>query len=229
MSHAATVGRRKAGVDPSAPDIAARFSVSRETAERLLVYVRELRRWQSVRNLVGKSTIDDIWGRHVADSLQLADLAEGEIWVDLGSGAGLPGLLLALVKPDIRVHLIESDGRKCAFLREAARLTGAGVTVWDARIEAALPKIVPAPQVVVSRALAALPKLLELSQSLLTNGAVALFPKGRGYEAELTDSRRSWTFDCDILPSRTDLDGRILRIKELAGRRPAASQIGDPS
>jgi 16S rRNA (guanine527-N7)-methyltransferase len=200
---------------PSPDEIADRFSVSRETAQKLIVYVDELRRWQRVTNLVGPKTLADVWDRHIDDSLQLAGMAEGAIWADLGTGAGLPGLVLAIARPGIRVHLVESDGRKCAFLRQVARLTGAHATIWDGRIEAVLPQIEPRPHIIVSRALAALPKLLDLAAPVLTKGSTGLFPKGRGYEAELTDARRSWRFTCDILPSRTDPEGRILRIRDL--------------
>ena len=205
---------------PSAEQIAARFSVSRETAGKLILYVEELRRWQRVTNLVGPKTLAEVWDRHIADSLQLADLAKGEVWADLGTGAGLPGLVLAIARPEIQVHLVESDGRKCAFLRQAARLTGANATIWDARIEAVLLRLEPRPQIVASRALAALPKLLGLAAPLLTIGTTGLFPKGRDYEAELTEARRSWRFTCDILPSRTDPDGRILRISDLQAIGP---------
>jgi 16S rRNA (guanine527-N7)-methyltransferase len=161
-----------------------------------------------------------VWERHIADSLQLAGLAEGTVWADLGTGAGLPGLVLAIARPELHVHLVESDGRKCAFLRQAARLTGAKATIWDGRIEAMLPRIEPRPDVVVSRALAALPKLLGLAAPVLTKGTTGLFPKGRGYEAELTDALRSWRFTCDILPSRTDPEGRILRVSDLQAIGP---------
>jgi 16S rRNA (guanine527-N7)-methyltransferase len=208
------------GPSPSPEQIAARFSVSRETAGKLILYVEELRRWQRVTNLVGAKTLGEVWERHIADSLQLADLAEGSVWADLGTGAGLPGLVLAIARPELHVHLVESDGRKCAFLRQAARLTGAKATIWDGRIEAVLPQLEPRPQIVVSRALAALPKLLGLAAPLLTKGTTGLFPKGRGYEAELTEARRSWRFTCDILPSRTDPDGRILRVSALQAIGP---------
>jgi 16S rRNA (guanine527-N7)-methyltransferase len=213
---------------PSAAEIADRFAVSRETAERLIVYVQELTRWQSVRNLVGPATLADVWDRHIADSLQLAALSDASRWVDLGSGAGLPGMILAIARPDIHVDLVESDGRKCAFLREVGRVTGAPVTIWDGRIEAVVPRLDGA-GAVTARALAALPKLLELAEPLLKTGATALFPKGRNYEEELTAARQSWTFTCDILPSRTDPDGRILRISDFGGRRPLQAQIGDLS
>ncbi len=175
----------------SAEQISQRLGVSRETAERLVVYVGELRRWQTVRNLVGPATLDEVWDRHISDSLQLASLSDAKSWIDLGSGAGLPGLIVSIARPDIHVDLVESDGRKCAFLRETARLTGANVTIWDGRIEAVLPRLKRRPELVTARALAALPKLLELSESLLIKGATGLFPKGRTYESELTEARRS--------------------------------------
>jgi len=223
-----TSGRPAAPVSslPSAEQIARRFSVSRETAGRLILYVEELRRWQRVTNLVGPKTLAEVWDRHIADSLQLADLAEGEVWADLGTGAGLPGLVLAIARPEIKVHLVESDGRKGAFLRQAARRTAANVAIWDGRIEAVLLQLEPRPQIIVSRALAALPKLLGLAAPLLTKGTTGLFPKGRGYEAELTEAGRSWRFTCDILPSRTDPEGRILRISDLQAIGPGRDQSG---
>jgi 16S rRNA (guanine527-N7)-methyltransferase len=208
------------GPSPSPEQIAARFSVSRETAGKLILYVEELRRWQRVTNLVGAKTLGEVWERHIADSLQLAHMAEGRVWADLGTGAGLPGLVVAIAQPELYVHLVESDGRKCAFLRQAARLTGAKATIWDGRIEAVLARLEPRPEVIVSRALAALPKLLDLAAPLLTKGTTGLFPKGRGYVAELTEARRSWRFTCDILPSRTDPDGRILRVSDLQAIGP---------
>jgi 16S rRNA (guanine527-N7)-methyltransferase len=226
MSRSA-LNKGAAGHQRSRSEIVDRFSVSRETAEKLILYVGELTRWQSVRNLVGPATLAEVWDRHIADSLQLASLSDATGWADLGSGAGLPGLILAIARPEIHVDLVESDGRKCAFLRETARVTGANVAIWDGRIEAMLPHLPQQPAMVTARALAALPKLLELSESLLIKGSVALFPKGRTYEAELTEALRSWTFKCDVLPSRTDSDGRILRISDFGGRRPLQTQIGD--
>lgn len=197
------------------------IEVSRETRERLDIYLAELRRWQSVKNLVGPKTLDDAWNRHVVDSLQLASLAQGEVWADLGSGAGLPGIVLAIAHPNLRVHLIESDGRRCAFLRHMARLLSLPVTIWNERIEVVTRRLQPEPNVVAARAVARLSELLAYSENMLKAGAIGLFPKGRDHEAELTEARRSWTFDADIIPSRTDPDGRILRIHRFEGRRAA--------
>lgn len=193
--------------------------VSRETADRLDILVAEVRRWQQVRNLVSKSTLPQLWTRHVADSLQLVDLGgAGPAWIDLGSGGGFPGLIVAAARPATHVHLIESDGRKCAFLRHAVRVASLPATVHEGRIEAVLPRLEPA-ATITARALADLPDLLGMAESMLMTGAVGLFPKGRGYAAELTRAEQEWRFTVDILPSRTDPEARVLRIRDVAGRR----------
>jgi 16S rRNA (guanine527-N7)-methyltransferase len=205
--------------DPAA--IMAAFSVSRETFDRLDVLVRELKRWQTIKNLVGPGTLDEVWTRHVADSLQLLAYApEGALtWLDVGSGAGFPGLVIAIGAPNgSQVHLVESNSRKCAFLRHAARLTGAPVTVHEARLEQVIPGFAGRAQVVTARALAPLHQLLAWCEPLLKTGAVGLFPKGRDALAELTEARRSWKFTEEILPSRTDPDARILRITDLTSQ-----------
>ena len=192
--------------------------VSRETRAKLEIYEAELRRWQRVKNLVGPSTLDEMWDRHFADSLQLADLAQGAVWADLGSGAGFPGIVIAIARPATQVHLVESDSRKCAFLRHVARATGASARVWEGRIEAVLPKLDPVPQVVTARALATLETLLELASPLLMTGSTGLFPKGRDYLSELTKAAESWRFEADAIPSAVASDGRILRIRHFDGR-----------
>lgn len=196
--------------------------VSRETEDRLSLLVQELRRWQRVKNLVGPATLDHVWTRHIADSLQLLDLAPiAATWADLGSGAGFPGLVLAIAArerfPAAAVHLVESNGRKCAFLRHAARLTGAPAVVHEGRIEDEAARL-PGVDAVTARALAPLAQLLAWSQPLLMTGAVGLFPKGREVQAELTEAAKSWTYAADLLPSRTDSDGRIVRIRSLRER-----------
>lgn len=223
MPGGAHASRRPATVAETDGSTEILAGVSRETRAVLELYVDELRRWQRVKNLVGRSTLDDVWNRHVADSLQLLPLATGSVWVDLGSGAGFPGLILAIARPDLRVHLVESDGRKAAFLRHAARLCAAHVEVWAERVDVALASIVPAPDVVVSRAMAALPELLSLAEGLLTNGAIGLFPKGESYGAELTAAAESWRFTVEAVPSRTDPGGRILRISALSRRERSAT------
>lgn len=196
--------------------------VSRETGERLDILARELRRWQEVKNLVGPATLDRVWTRHIADSLQLLDLApDARSWLDLGSGAGFPGLVLGIAgveRGGMRVDLVESNGRKCAFLRHVARLTGAPVTVHQARVEAVIGRFVGA-DAVTARALAPLPDLLAWSEALLTTGTLGLFPKGRDAQAELTEAAKTWRFDADLVPSRTDSDARIVRIRSLKALR----------
>jgi len=192
--------------------------VSRETKEKLELLERELRRWQAIKNLVGPATLDRIWDRHIVDSLQLLDLApEARTWLDLGSGAGFPGLVLAIAGAErgLRVHLVESNSRKCAFLRHVVRLAGAPATIHEARLEAVIPGFVGQADVVSARALAALPLLLEWTEPLLKAGTIGLFPKGRDAEIELTEARKRWTFAADILPSRTDSEARILRITSI--------------
>jgi 16S rRNA (guanine527-N7)-methyltransferase len=198
--------------------------VSRETGERLDILARELRRWQEVKNLVGPGTLDRVWTRHIADSLQLLDLApEARTWVDLGSGAGFPGLVLGIAAGEraaMHVELVESNGRKCAFLRHVVRLTGASVTVHQARVEAVIGRFTAA-EIVTARALAPLAQLLAWAEPLLTTGAAGLFPKGREVEAELTEAAKSWRFEADLVPSRTDSDARIVKIYSLKAGRSA--------
>lgn len=199
--------------------------VSRETQACLDIYVSELRRWQPALNLVSAATLCDVWRRHVLDSLQLLPLGGGaKSWLDLGSGAGLPGLIVAAGDPDARVTLIESDSRKCAFLRSTALRMNVSVDVIEERVEAALRIRDLKPNIVTARALAPLPVLLAYAQPILLNGATGLFPKGRMFAEELTAAAESWTFEAEVIPSRTDPEGRILRITSFAGARTGTSK-----
>jgi 16S rRNA (guanine527-N7)-methyltransferase len=194
------------------------LNVSRETFEKLELLERELRRWQGIKNLVGPATLDQIWERHIVDSLQLLELApEAKTWLDLGSGAGFPGLVLAIAGAErgLKVHLVESNSRKCAFLRQIARLTGSAATVHEARLETVIAGFVGKADVVSARALAALPQLLDWTAPLLKAGTIGLFPKGRDAEIELTEARKQWTFEVETLPSSTDSSARILRITSI--------------
>ena len=199
--------------------VLAGFDVSRETRELLAVLVEELRRWQRAKNLVGPGTLDTVWSRHIADSLQLVDAAPGVgRWLDLGSGAGFPGLVIAVTLKDVqgaRVHCVESNARKCSFIRHAARMTGAPVTVHNARLEEVIPGCAGKVDIVTARALAPLARLLDWTAPLLTTGVEALFPKGDNASGELTEARKSWKFDVEMIPSRTDPRGQILRIRGL--------------
>jgi 16S rRNA (guanine527-N7)-methyltransferase len=194
------------------------FDVSRETLERLDVLVAELERWQGIKNLVGPSTLSQAWIRHIADSLQLLEhAAPGARWLDLGSGAGFPGLVVALagVERGLSVALVESNDRKCAFLRHVARLAGVAVTIHADRLEKIVPTYVGRADVVSARALAPLADLLSWTEPLLKTGTVGLFPKGKEAAAELTEAEKLWRFNTEILASRTDSDARIFRIVSL--------------
>lgn len=211
--------------------VLAEAGVSRETAARLDLYVAQLRRWQSVKNLVGPATLAEVWTRHVADALQLLALApDARGWLDLGSGAGIPGLILAIAGgPEISVDLVESNARKCAFLTETARLTGARARVHAARIEAVIPNF-RGVDVVCARALAPLEQLLDWTEPLLNSGTTGLFPKGREVEAELTRAAARWTVAYDLVPSRTESMARIVRVNDLAPASPRSSpRVPDPS
>jgi 16S rRNA (guanine527-N7)-methyltransferase len=190
--------------------------VSRETERRLERYAALLAEWQARINLVSPKTLRSLWHRHIADSAQLVPLAPcARVWADLGSGAGLPGIVIALCLadvPGVLVHLIESNGKKAAFLRTAVRETGAPARVHDGRVEAVLPGIGPV-QAVTARALAPLSELIELAAPKLEQGTIGLFPKGRGVEKELRDARRSWRLEVDLAPSKTEPDGRIVVVR----------------
>ncbi|MBN9448553.1 MAG: 16S rRNA (guanine(527)-N(7))-methyltransferase RsmG [Bosea sp.] len=195
--------------------------VSRETEERLAILVAELERWQRAKNLVSTATLDEVWTRHIADSLQLFDHApEARRWLDLGSGGGFPGLVLGIRLAEVGGHidLVESNARKCAFLRHAARLTGAAVTVHAARIEDAMPQFLGKVDVVTARALASLPLLLDWCKELLRTGAIGVFPKGQHLDAELTEASKYWKIQASTFPSVTDSAARILVIRNAQKR-----------
>lgn len=187
--------------------------VSRETRERLAAYVDLLLRWQRTINLISQRDIEQVWTRHIADALQLVALIPPgtDRGIDLGSGAGLPGLVLAIAT-GIPFALVEADHRKAAFLREAARLTAAPASVHATRIEAAA--IPPAP-LITARALAPLDILLRWASPMLTAGGICLFPKGRGVEDELTAAAARWHMHVLRTPSHTDPSATILRISEI--------------
>lgn len=188
------------------------LSVSRETLERLTLYADLLTRWQAKINLVGPGTLPDLWQRHMLDSAQMAPyLPEGPL-LDLGSGAGFPGLVLAIMTGQ-PMHLVESDARKCAFLREAARVTGAlNVTVHNKRIESIPPFPVAA---VTARALASLDKLLNWAAPFLQQRSQCLFLKGKIVDEELTQAGEHWNMAVRRVPSLSDPSGLILILSEV--------------
>ena len=201
-------------------DFAAAFDASRETIERLVLYEKLLRQWQKAVNLVAPGTLDAVWHRHFADSAQLLPLAPPgtRSWIDLGSGAGFPGLVVAilLASPSPRVTLIESDTRKCAFLREVARQAGIAVDILPARAESArTPVNEGLPRVVSARALAPLARLLGLAAPSSPPGTALLLMKGKEARKELQMAETMWKFDVELVSSVTDRHGRIAVITNL--------------
>ena len=196
--------------------------VSRETAARLDRFVELLLAWQQRINLIAPSTIPKLWTRHIADSLQLLSVVpDAKHWVDLGSGGGFPGLAIACALADGangRVHLVESNGKKAAFLREAVRVTGASATVHAVRIADFAAGFSGPLKVVTARALAPLNELLSMAFPLLNTGAQGLFPKGAAAEAELTEARKSWNIQASLVPSRTDPKAQIVRITHIEAK-----------
>jgi 16S rRNA (guanine527-N7)-methyltransferase len=204
------------GLAETPEGLARQFNVSRESLDRLMKYGQLLASWQERINLVGRSTASDIWQRHITDALQLILLFEKPLprIADLGSGAGIPGLILAIARP-LEAHLFESNLKKAAFLREAVRLTGAAAHIHAVRIEDA-DTLAPAikADIVTARALAPLPKLLAYAQPFFAQGAAGLFHKGQDVDAELSETAKSWSLNVVKHPSMTDSRGCILEVKE---------------
>jgi 16S rRNA (guanine527-N7)-methyltransferase len=226
-------------------DFAAAFGAPPETVERLVLYEKLLRQWQKAVNLVAPATLDSIWHRHFADSAQLVALAPQGIrsWIDLGSGAGFPGLVAAIAmagrprgaafpratqtspqtpasgeRESAAIHftLIESDTRKCAFLREVARQTEVTVDILSRRVESARTSVnEDLPRIVSARALAPLDRLLDLAKPLSPPGTTLLLPKGREVAQELQLAESRWQFQVALVPSVTDTHGRIAVITNL--------------
>jgi 16S rRNA (guanine527-N7)-methyltransferase len=191
------------------------FDVSRETLAGFDAYRDILLKWNRRINLISRSTEADIWGRHFADSAQLRKYcpAGARRWADLGSGAGFPGLVIALLareaSPGLRVVMVESDARKAAFLVAAAQAVGVQAEVVSRRVEATAAL---GADVVSARAVAALPLLLGLAEKHLRPGGICLFPKGETVHKELEEARRSWQFQARTHPSLTDTKAGILQI-----------------
>ena len=215
----------------------AMFDVSRETVARLDRFVELLLVWQRQTNLISPSTIPSLWTRHVADSLQLLQLVdtlhrrgppylregrEGAVWVDLGSGGGFPGIVLACALGDVsgaQVHLIESNMKKASFLRQAARLTKAPAIVHPARIET-LGQLGGVADYVTARAVAPLQDLFGMIAPFLKKGAKALLLKGQDLDMELTEATKHWNIEAESVPSKTSETGRILIVHMLSKRSP---------
>ena len=200
--------------------------VSRETAARLDRFVAVLLTWQRRINLIAPSTVSTLWTRHVADALQLVPLApRARIWTDLGSGGGFPGLVIAcalMEAAQARVHLIEANGKKAAFLREAVRATGVPAIVHAVRIEDFVENAPEQIDVVTARALAPLGRLLQAAYPLLKKGAVGLFPKGQDVAIELTGAAKYWKIQASLIPSRTDPKAKIVMVRGLEPKLESA-------
>ncbi len=194
------------------------FNVSRETIERLRIYEDLLKKWNPKINLVARGTLGDVWARHFADSAQISDIApeNARIWVDMGSGGGFPGAVLAIMnkekRPEAKHYLVESDKRKAAFLRAVARETGADFIVSDQRAEDIPPY---GADVVTARALAPLEVLVGLAGRHLAPHGVAILPKGANVENEIETALALWRFDLEKFPSVTDPSAAILKLGDI--------------
>lgn len=192
--------------------------VSRETFERLEAYVALIEKWNPKINLVSKSSLPEIWDRHIWDSAQIFDISvEGSVWADFGSGGGLPGIVLAIFakecRPDMQFYLVESDQRKCAFLRNAAREIGLKVKVYAERIEVLDPI---GASVISARALTDLNGLLGFVERHSAKNGVAILPKGETWEKEILQAQENWSFKYEEITSKTNNNATILKIKEFA-------------
>ena len=193
--------------------------VSRETETRLDMLVEVLLLWQKKLNLVASSTLREVWTRHIADSLQLLPLApQARVWADFGSGGGFPGMPIACAlagQAGAKVHLVESNGKKAAFLRELARVTRAPAVVHQERAEKFGESCAEAIHVVTARALAPLKTLCDQAFPFISRGAVGLFPKGQDVDAELTDAAKYWRVEAIKVPSKTSPESSIVVIRSL--------------
>jgi 16S rRNA (guanine527-N7)-methyltransferase len=203
--------------------------VSRETIERLDRFVETLLDWQQRMNLIAPSTIPILWTRHIADSLQLFALApKALVWADLGSGAGFPGLVIACALADTdgaHVLLVESNGKKAAFLREAIRVTGAPANVHTVRVSDFVENTAEPIDVVTARALAPLPELLAMAYPLLKRGSLGVFPKGQDVGFELTEAAKCWKIQSELSQSLTDARGQIVVVRGLEPKTVPARSV----
>lgn len=195
-------------------------SVSRETRARLESYVALLQKWQSSDNLISSSTLPFIWRRHIADSAQLAKyFPRARVWLDLGAGAGFPGLVLAILNcetPGSYVHLVESNRRKCAFLRHVIRETNIPAEVHPGRIETIVAGWTLPIDMICARALAPLDKLITMAEPVLSPDVRGAFHRGQDFEREIEETTKSWSYDLVKYKSLTDQNSAILEISNLA-------------
>lgn len=186
--------------------------MSMEKSEKLKAYLALLEKWQPRINLISNKTLENAWERHFEDSMQLVDLLpEGEnILFDLGSGAGFPGLVLAMMRPALKVHLVESDQKKCSFLKTVSRETKTPVDIHNCRIESVSRETTP--DIITARALTSLEGLFEYCADWIkVNSEITLiFPKGENADQELETLALQWHFDCRTRQSKTDEKAKIL-------------------
>jgi 16S rRNA (guanine527-N7)-methyltransferase len=199
-----------------------RRDVSRETFERLEIIVAQLEKWQPRVNLVSSSTMGQIWQRHIYDSLQLIEvlpdiMQKSDVnWIDLGSGGGFPGLVIAAgfaSGSGAKLTMVESNAKKCAFLRETSRIAGLPVQVINQRIEDTVPKLTEQYDLVSARALASLQELLSMTAPLITKGTVGIFPKGQDVDDEIKSASISWNIGYDLIDSQTEPGAKIVVVK----------------
>jgi 16S rRNA (guanine527-N7)-methyltransferase len=206
--------------------------VSRETVARLDRFIDLLQTWQAKTNLVSPSTLPLLWSRHVSDSLQLLALApNAKIWVDFGSGGGFPGMVLACAltdQPGAVVHLIERNGKKAGFLREALRVTGASAVIHLADIKDTVDRLASPVDCVTARAVAPLHQLISFAEPLVKKGAKALFLKGQDVEVELTEATKYWKIEPCLHSSRTGGHGWIVELDRIERLNPSPSVDGGP-
>ena len=191
--------------------------VSRETIKKLEEYVALVVKWNPKINLMSKGDLEDIWDRHIEDSAQIVSLTEiGPLWVDLGSGGGFPGIVVAIllrsISPSTKVVLVESDGRKATFLRQVALKLDLNCDVLNKRIEVIS---IEENTILSARALATLPKLLDIIEPLTHKDTVCLFMKGKNFSKELKLAQDTWSFDCDVVESRTNAEAAVLVIRNI--------------
>lgn len=207
---------------PRSSDPLDRLNVSRETLDRLHQFETLVRKWSPRINLVSRTTLTSVWERHILDSAQIFDFAPADtrLWMDIGAGGGFPGIVVGILgadlAPDLRVTLVESDLRKCVFLRTAARELDLNISVINDRAESIEAQ---GADVISARALASLDTLLELSYRHLARNGTMIFPKGRDHEAELRKALETWRFHCEKIPSATDEAAVILRLTEIERAR----------
>lgn len=204
--------------------------VSRETEARLDRYVDLLVEWQAKTNLVAPSTLPNLWTRHISDSLQLLRLApSAKVWLDLGSGGGFPGVVLACAlaeTPAATVHLVERVAKKAAFLREAIRVTASPGTVHPADIGDTVERLAGSIDCITARAVAPLHQLVGFAEPLVRRGAKALFLKGQDVEAELTEATKYWNIEPKLHSSRTGGNGWIVELDHIERQNSSATAQG---